>query len=103
MPDPVVEKLIQDYRDRSEFGLQKYGVGLDRSDLSFLEWMKHHREELMDATLYALVLEQREKSMLHYVMQAFVDKMRLAKVRYHGRDLREEMATIAEDLYQKLQ
>ena len=28
--------------------------------------------------------------------------MRLAKVRYHGRDLREEMATIAESFFEEI-
>lgn len=39
-------------------GEKKYGVNMDRDDLSYKEWITHMKEELMDAILY---LEKLEK------------------------------------------
>lgn len=52
MTDPIVEAVRDKLLVRSKFGLQKYGVGLDRSDLSRLDWLRHLQEELMDACGY---------------------------------------------------
>lgn len=50
--DSVVTSVINKFKQRSEFGQQKYGTNLDRTDLSFLDWVVHMQEELMDAILY---------------------------------------------------
>lgn len=50
--DSIVESVITQFKARSERGIDKYGVTLDRTDLSTLEWLIHLQEELMDATLY---------------------------------------------------
>ena len=52
MKDTIVESVITQFKARSECGIDKYGVTLDRTDLSSLEWLIHLQEELMDATLY---------------------------------------------------
>lgn len=52
MKDTIVESVITQFKARSERGIDKYGVTLDRTDLSTLEWLIHLQEELMDATLY---------------------------------------------------
>lgn len=46
--DGVIDKLI----DRAVVGKKKYGVTLDRNDLSLSEWLTHLQEELMDAVNY---------------------------------------------------
>jgi hypothetical protein len=56
--DSVVESVLSAFKRRSERGIDKYGVTLDREDLSTLEWLKHLQEELMDATLYIERLKQ---------------------------------------------
>lgn len=56
--DSIVESVITQFKARSERGIEKYGVTLDRTDLSALEWLKHLQEELMDATLYIERLKQ---------------------------------------------
>ena len=61
MKDKIVEKVVNDFQYRSEVGIQKYGVTLDRGDLTTLEWINHLREELMDAILYMTKLEQQLK------------------------------------------
>ena len=61
--DKHVESVRQKFSDRSSRGIEKYGVTLERDDLSFIDWLRHLQEELMDATLYAEVLINRiEKS-----------------------------------------
>jgi hypothetical protein len=48
----IEESVINKIRSRAEVGLNKYGVTMERNDLSFLQWMKHLQEELMDASVY---------------------------------------------------
>ena len=50
--DSIVESVVDKFKSRSKAGIEKYGVTLDRNDLSRLEWLTHLQEELMDATLY---------------------------------------------------
>ena len=50
--DPIVQKVVKKYDDRSEAGIKKYNTMLTRKDLSFNDWLIHLQEELMDATLY---------------------------------------------------
>ena len=57
--DPVVVEVQMKLRDRSLKGLEKYGVGLDRDDLSTEEWLNHLQEELLDAALYVQTLIRR--------------------------------------------
>ena len=52
MIDSIVESVLDKFKERSEEGIKKYGVTLDREDLNGLEWLTHLQEELMDATLY---------------------------------------------------
>ena len=55
--DSIVEEVIDLFRIRSEEGRKKYGVTLDRDDLSETEWIQHLQEELMDAILYLTKLK----------------------------------------------
>jgi len=50
--DPIVDRVINKYHERSQAGIKKYGTMLTRDDLSTLDWLKHLQEELQDATLY---------------------------------------------------
>lgn len=52
MVDNVVNSVVRKYKQRSEVGINKYGVTLDRDDLSTLEWLQHAQEEAMDLSLY---------------------------------------------------
>lgn len=56
--DPILLKVLAKYYERSERGIKKYGRTLDRDDLSFLDWLNHLQEELMDATLYIEKLKE---------------------------------------------
>lgn len=37
---------------RAAAGYTKYGVGVDRDDLSLDQWLQHLQEELLDAAVY---------------------------------------------------
>lgn len=50
--DPIVEAVRQDLLDRSQVGLAKYGVGLDRTDLTLRDWLQHAYEETLDKANY---------------------------------------------------
>ena len=56
--DSIVKSIINQFTTRAEVGETKYGVNMDRNDLSFPEWVTHMKQELMDAIIY---LEKIEK------------------------------------------
>lgn len=57
--DTVVDSVVEQFKKRSNVGIEKYGVTMDREDLSPLQWLQHLQEELMDATLYVEKLKQK--------------------------------------------
>ena len=57
-PDSVVLSIIDKFMDRARKGKRKYGVDLDRTDLSLLEWIEHAQQEHMDAILYLEKIKQ---------------------------------------------
>ena len=58
--DSVIDSVIDQFITRATFGKEKYGTDLDREDLNVLDWIKHAKEEHMDAILYL----EKLKSML---------------------------------------
>lgn len=48
----TVERVKRDLEARQARGLSKYGVSLDRTDLSEHDWLEHLYEELLDAACY---------------------------------------------------
>lgn len=44
MDDSVVKAVVESYQKRSEQGVKKYGVTLDRNDSSFTEWINNNFE-----------------------------------------------------------
>jgi hypothetical protein len=56
--DSIVESVISQFKKRSEVGIAKYGVTLDRTDLSTLDWINHAQQEAMDFCLYLEKLKQ---------------------------------------------
>jgi len=50
--DSIVDSVIDQFVSRAIMGKEKYGCGLDREDLSVLEWIEHAKQEHMDAILY---------------------------------------------------
>lgn len=56
--DSIVRTVIGKFAQRAAVGKAKYGVTLDRTDLSVLDWINHAQEEHMDAILYLEKLRQ---------------------------------------------
>lgn len=50
--DPIVTEVRNDLLQRSEVGIKKYGVTLDRKDLGLKEWLQMAYEECLDQALY---------------------------------------------------
>lgn len=50
--DTVVAAVRDDLLRRSEVGIAKYGVTLDRTDLSIRDWLQHAYEETLDQANY---------------------------------------------------
>ena len=46
------EKVCAKIQARAEVGKKKYGVTMEREDLSTEEWLNHLQQELMDASVY---------------------------------------------------
>lgn len=52
--DRIVEAVRADLLARSQFGLKKYGRGLDtRQGFTLRDWLHYQYEELLDAANYA--------------------------------------------------
>ena len=56
--DSVVTTIIEQFISRAKMGKAKYGVDLDRNDLTLLEWIEHAKQEHMDAILYLEKIKQ---------------------------------------------
>jgi hypothetical protein len=56
--DSIVSSIINQFTTRSLVGKKKYGVDLDRDDLTLLEWIEHAKQEHMDAILYLEKIKQ---------------------------------------------
>ena len=50
--DQIVNEVREDLLRRSQFGVKKYGVTLDRTDLSSKQWAQHAYEEALDFACY---------------------------------------------------
>ena len=57
----IEESVINKIRSRADIGEKKYGVTMERQDLSVLQWMIHFQEELMDAAVYLEKLIQENE------------------------------------------
>jgi hypothetical protein len=63
--DPVVERVVDKFKQRSNVGYKKYGITLDDDPSKMIDWLNHLQEELMDAVLYlqkAKETYEKEKS-----------------------------------------
>ena len=63
--DRVVLNVIKKFEHRADVGLKKYGVNLERTDLSTLDWINEAQQEAMDFCLYLerlrMDIEKQEK------------------------------------------
>lgn len=52
MTDRNVDAVRDKLKTRAAFGLLKYGVTTERTDLTHIEWLIHAQEEAMDLAVY---------------------------------------------------
>ncbi len=76
--DPVVERVVDKFVDRSDVGFEKYKITLDKDPSDMFIWMNHLQEELMDAVLYLQKLkenttEELQEAMLKNINKTFSD------------------------------
>ena len=50
--DPIIEKVINKFAERSNVGYKKYGVTLHDDEPNLHKWLNHIQEEMMDAVNY---------------------------------------------------
>ena len=69
--DPVVERVVDKFIDRSDVGFKKYKVTLEDDHSDLFAWINHLQEELMDATLY---LQKLKESATEELQEALLKK-----------------------------
>jgi len=78
--DSVVESIVEQFRERSRIGIEKYGTTLDRKDLTLYEWLEMAKQEAMDFTLYIQRLQNEilyvEKKLDNYQKENHVQTKR---------------------------
>ena len=75
----VEDEVCEEIQERAKVGLNKYGVTMERDDLSHDEWLEHLQHELMDAIVYVQRLRTREQTLeakLRELMVAWRDSVR---------------------------
>lgn len=58
MLDSIVSNVIEKIENRAKIGFEKYGVSMDRDDLSVVQWIEHAQEEMMDMLIYLEKIKQ---------------------------------------------
>jgi hypothetical protein len=77
--DRNVERLVFNHRERVRKGVLKYGVTTDRTDLTLLDWVRHAKEEQMDAAVYLQRIERMledqvfDHADLNYLVEACME------------------------------
>jgi len=80
----IEEKVIQLIKSRAWAGKYKYGVGMDREDLTTFNWLQHLQEELLDAAIYVEKLKEMQRAQAPAAKQpgqAFAEGDRVRKVK----------------------
>jgi len=72
--DPVVERVVDKFVERSDIGYEKYKITLDQDPSNMFIWMNHLQEELMDAVLYLQKLKENTTEELQEVMLKNINK-----------------------------
>jgi len=62
----ILNELISEFENREQRGFLKYGTTMDRTDLSFSEWLQHFKEELMDGLLYLQKIQNDTQRLSDY-------------------------------------
>ena len=50
--DPIVLSVLSKIKERSNKGMETYGVPMSRPDVTTIEWLRHAQEEALDLAIY---------------------------------------------------
>lgn len=82
--DSIVEAVINKIRTRSEIGIAKYGITLDRTDYSTIDWIDAAIEEQMDNILYLTRLKQDIKALEEQLADTDISRdIKSTSIKYH--------------------
>lgn len=62
----IEESVIARIRQRREAGRRKYGMSMERTDLTRAQWLRHAQEEAMDLAIYLERLIVDEENVKHH-------------------------------------
>jgi hypothetical protein len=83
IPSQNTQSLIELLVRRDEKGLAKYGVSLDRTDMSPGLWMQHAIEELLDGAAYLQGLKRTMGEVREVLLSAKCDIEQHSKDYHH--------------------
>ena len=72
--DPIVQKVVDSFQERSKVGIEKYGTTLEENNTD--DFLEHLQQELMDATLYIQKLKSIKPSLKDYHESEIVEYLR---------------------------
>lgn len=58
----VEEAVIEEIRKRRDAGRKKYGVSMERDDLTVEQWIQHSKEEALDFAIYLEKLKRENEA-----------------------------------------
>ena len=92
----VEDEVCEEIQERAKVGLNKYGVTMERDDLTHDEWLEHLQHELMDAIVYLQRLRTREQTLeakLRELVESFkTEKMDMWMIIKHIEALLDEVS-----------
>jgi len=92
----IENQVIKKIQSRAEIGESKYGVTMERKDLSLCDWITHLQEELLDASIYAEKLKEDAKifTCTNEVMKYIIDTRDITP----GKATRQDLLDIIDEL-----
>tara|TARA_Y100000996_G_scaffold379238_1_gene332393 strand:+ start:489 stop:779 length:291 start_codon:yes stop_codon:yes gene_type:complete len=91
------ERVIAEITHRAERGLNKYGVSMERDDLSVAEWLQHAKEEALDLSIYLERLIDTAQEIIK-IKEYVSDLRELAAESLDRSAILRELAQMIEDL-----
>tara|TARA_B100000519_G_C13878801_1_gene267294 strand:- start:36 stop:326 length:291 start_codon:yes stop_codon:yes gene_type:complete len=91
------ERVIAEITHRAERGLNKYGVSMERDDLSVAEWLQHAKEEALDLSIYLERLIDTAQEIIK-IKEYVSDLRELAAGSLDQSAILRELAQMIEDL-----
>ena len=72
--DPIVQKVVDSFQERSKVGIEKYGTTLEENNTD--DFYQHLSEELMDSLLYLQKLKSIKPCLEDFSMSEMVEYLR---------------------------